>query len=122
MSALDPSPAGREPLSRLHPVHQHLPERPGWTCRACSRQWPCPAARMLLRVEYDLDRVGLSVYLAGQLFDATGDLLRSAEGPPPTPGELFDRFLAWAAPRSWRQPGHPPRHRPGPARVRRPPT
>ncbi|MFI7081748.1 nuclear transport factor 2 family protein [Micromonospora sp. NPDC049903] len=100
----------REPLGRLHPVYRHLPERPGWTCRACARDWPCPAARMLLRVEYDLDRVGLSVYLAGQLFDATGDLLRLTEGAPPSPGELFDRFLAWATPQSWRQP--PPRRQP----------
>ncbi|MFF0720105.1 nuclear transport factor 2 family protein [Micromonospora sp. NPDC003816] len=103
MAALSSSP-DREPLGRLHPVYQHLPDRPRWTCRACSRDWPCPAARMLLRVEYDLDRVGLSVYLAGQLFDATGDLLRLTEGPLPTPGELYNRFLAWATPQSWRAP------------------
>ncbi len=36
---------------------------------------------MLLRVEYGADRVGLSVYLAGMLFDATGDLLRHTRGP-----------------------------------------
>ncbi|GGM41078.1 hypothetical protein GCM10011608_27300 [Micromonospora sonchi] len=89
-------PLGREPLSRLHPVHQHLPERPGWRCRACGAAWPCPMARMLLRAEYGPDRVGLSVYLAGVLFDATEDLMR--ETPPPTPGELFERFLAWNAP------------------------
>ncbi|MGW0507347.1 nuclear transport factor 2 family protein [Micromonospora sp. NPDC003241] len=104
MRTPNPPPARREPLGRLHPVYRHLPERPGWTCRACARDWPCPAARMLLRVEYDVDRVGLSVYLAGQLFDATGDLLRLTEGAPPSPGELFDRFLAWATPQSWRQP------------------
>ncbi|MFD1085889.1 hypothetical protein [Micromonospora andamanensis] len=40
---------------------------------------------MLLRHEYGADRVGLSIYLAGQLFDATGDLLWLAGGRPPTP-------------------------------------
>ncbi|GIJ22651.1 hypothetical protein [Micromonospora lutea] len=54
---------------------------------------------MLLRHEYGPDRVGLSVYLAGMLFDATGDLLRLAGSPPPAPDELFERFLAWVAPR-----------------------
>ncbi|MDG4798581.1 hypothetical protein [Micromonospora sp. WMMD1082] len=98
MSAPHFSPDRRQPLGRLHPVHQHLPQRPGWSCRVCSAAWPCPTARMLLRIEYGPDRVGLSVYLAGMLFDATGDLLRRADCPPPTPMELFDRFLAWTAP------------------------
>ncbi|BCJ57316.1 hypothetical protein [Micromonospora endophytica] len=52
---------------------------------------------MLLREEYGADRIGLSVYLAGVLFDATGDLIQ--QNPPPTPAELFERFLAWNAPR-----------------------
>ncbi|WP_341720295.1 hypothetical protein QQG74_11595 [Micromonospora sp. FIMYZ51] len=95
-------PARDQPLSRLHQVHRHLPERPSWRCRACGGAWPCPVARMLLRVEYGPDRVGLSVYLAGLLFDATGDLMH--ETPPPTPAELFERFLAWTTPRAPRSP------------------
>ncbi|WFE43846.1 nuclear transport factor 2 family protein [Verrucosispora sp. WMMD1129] len=90
---------GSQPLSRLHRVHRHLPRRPDWSCAACTAAWPCPTARMLLRHEYGPDRAGLSIYLAGQLFDATGDLLWLAGGRPPTPAELFERFLGWAAPR-----------------------
>ncbi|WP_081476072.1 nuclear transport factor 2 family protein [Micromonospora maris] len=98
MRALNLSPDQGQPLGRWHPVHRHLPVRPGWSCGVCAAPWPCPRARMLLRVEYGADRVGLSVYLAGMLFDATGDLLRHTGGPLPAPEELFDRFLAWTAP------------------------
>ncbi|MFE9690073.1 hypothetical protein [Micromonospora sp. NPDC005806] len=71
--------------------------RPLWLCRVCAAAWPCPTARMLLRVEYRQDRVALSVYLAGCLFDATADLIKLNPNPGLTPGELFDRFLAWTA-------------------------
>ncbi|MFE9919656.1 hypothetical protein ACFYPG_31330 [Micromonospora sp. NPDC005553] len=53
---------------------------------------------MLLRAQYGNDRVGLSIYMAGQLFDATADLLRLNPEPEPDPQELFTRFLAWTAP------------------------
>lgn len=52
---------------------------------------------MLLRVEYRADRVALSVYMAGQLFEATADLCRLNPDPAPDPRELFARFLAWTA-------------------------
>ncbi|MFC4091651.1 hypothetical protein [Micromonospora sp. GCM10011541] len=54
---------------------------------------------MLLRVEYAGNAVALSVYLAGQLFDATADLIKLNPSPAPSPADLFDRFLAWAAQR-----------------------
>ncbi|WP_406068128.1 hypothetical protein [Micromonospora sp. NBC_01638] len=92
-----PPIADHQPLSNLHPVHQHLPRRPLWLCRVCSARWPCAFARMLLRVEYEADQVALSIYMASQLFDATADLCALNPDPGPDPGELFDRFLAWTA-------------------------
>ncbi|MET8278159.1 hypothetical protein [Micromonospora sp. NPDC005174] len=89
-------PAGG-PLTGLHPVHQHLPRRPTWLCRICAATWPCAGARMLLRVQYEADRVGLSVYLASQLFEATADLLTLNPDAVPDPRELFDRFVVWTA-------------------------
>ncbi|MBY8871217.1 hypothetical protein K7640_05070 [Micromonospora sp. PLK6-60] len=71
--------------------------RPLWLCRVCAGPWPCQPARLLLLLEYRRDRVGLSVYLAGCLFDAAGDLLKLNAKPEPSPAELFDRFLAWTA-------------------------
>lgn len=52
---------------------------------------------MLLRVQYEADRVGLSVYLASQLFEATADLLTLNPDAVPDPRELFDRFVVWTA-------------------------
>ncbi len=74
--------------------------RPLWLCRVCAAAWPCPPARLLLTLEYRRDRVALSVYLASQLFDATADLIKLNPNPALTPVELFDRFLAWTAPRT----------------------
>ncbi|MEU8311678.1 hypothetical protein ACFYPF_03400 [Micromonospora sp. NPDC005223] len=89
----------RHPLSNVHRIYQHLPMRPLWLCRVCAAPWPCATARMLLRHEYRQDRVSLSVYMSSCLFDATGDLLALNPNPGPQPGELFDRFLAWTAPK-----------------------
>ncbi|MDG4779927.1 hypothetical protein O7614_09750 [Micromonospora sp. WMMD961] len=98
MTAPKASPSrDHQPLTGLHPVHQHLPRRPSWLCRVCAATWPCACARMLLRVEYGADRVALSIYMASQLFDATADLLKLNPEPAPDPRELFDRFLAWTA-------------------------
>ncbi|WP_435818239.1 hypothetical protein [Micromonospora matsumotoense] len=71
--------------------------RPLWRCRTCAAPWPCQPARLLLTREYRRDRVGLSVYLASQLFEATADLVRLNPHPAPSPAELFDRFLSWTA-------------------------
>ncbi|WP_255597752.1 hypothetical protein [Micromonospora sp. RL09-050-HVF-A] len=46
-------------------------------------------------MDYRGDRVGLSVYMAGRLYDATGDLVTLNPNAVPAPAELFDRFLAW---------------------------
>ena len=67
----------------------HLPEQPGWDCLACRQPWPCPPARVRLGEEYGRDRVSLSMYMAGLLNEAAGEI------PSVTPQELFERFVAW---------------------------
>ncbi|MEU8406127.1 hypothetical protein AB0C19_07965 [Micromonospora sp. NPDC048842] len=47
--------------------------------------------------------MGLSVYLAGQLFDAVADLYQLRPNDMPTPGEIFARFLGWNDPRKRNQ-------------------
>lgn len=69
--------------------------RPLWLCRVCAAPWPCQPARLALTRDYRQDRVGLSVYLAGRLFDATGDLVTLNPNAVPPPAELFERFPAW---------------------------
>ncbi|MFC8298575.1 hypothetical protein [Micromonospora orduensis] len=78
-------------------VRPHLAMRPLWLCRVCAAAWPCAPARLLLAMEYRADRVALSAYMAGQLFEATADLCRLNPDPAPDPRELFARFLAWTA-------------------------
>ncbi|MEV7331602.1 hypothetical protein [Micromonospora sp. NPDC093244] len=92
-------PSNEQPahLRQRRAVRPHLPMRPLWLCKVCAAAWPCPPARMLLRIEYRADRVALSVYMASQLFDATADLCRLHPNPTPDPQELFARFLAWTA-------------------------
>ncbi|MFG1678394.1 hypothetical protein [Micromonospora sp. NPDC049282] len=80
----------------------HLPVRPIWLCRCCAQPWPCGVARLALAAEYADDRVGLSVYLCGQLYDAATDLHRLNPNDAPSPQALFARFIAWARP--WRCP------------------
>ncbi|MEV4715118.1 hypothetical protein [Micromonospora sp. NPDC049374] len=74
----------------------HTPLRPMWCCRACGQPWPCGPARLRLRTEYDADRPGLSIYLAGLMYEAMRDLYHFNAHDAPEPGVLFDRFLAWA--------------------------
>ncbi|SCE97650.1 hypothetical protein GA0070216_103472 [Micromonospora matsumotoense] len=76
-------------------IRPHVPMRPLWLCRVCAAPWPCQPARLLLTMDYRQDRVGLSVYMAGRLFDATGDLVTLNPNAVPPPAELFERFLAW---------------------------
>ncbi|MFF0123167.1 flavin reductase [Micromonospora arida] len=69
----------------------HLAARPSWRCRVCGAPWPCSPARLALLGEYRGDRIGLLIYLATLLYEATGDL----------PGQtgrdrLTDRFITWA--------------------------
>ncbi|MFV2103437.1 hypothetical protein [Micromonospora sp. LOL_024] len=77
----------------------HTPLRPMWCCRADGQPWPCGEARLLLRVEYDGNLPGLSIYLVGLMYEAIRDLYQLNPADGPTPAALFDRFLAWAAPR-----------------------
>ncbi|PZF95842.1 hypothetical protein [Micromonospora endophytica] len=97
-----PTP-GRGPLpERPRPVGAqapHTPLRPMWCCRACGQPWPCAPARLLLRAEFDRNRTGLSIYLAGLMYEAMRDLYHLNPHDGPDPKALFARFLAWAAPR-----------------------
>ncbi|MCZ7419709.1 hypothetical protein O7605_09300 [Verrucosispora sp. WMMA2121] len=73
----------------------HTPLRPMWCCRADGQPWPCGQARLLLRVEYDGNLPGLSIYLAGLMYDAMRDLYHLNPHDAPTPTTLFTRFIAW---------------------------
>ncbi|MEV6690150.1 hypothetical protein AB0M35_01550 [Micromonospora sp. NPDC051196] len=86
-----------------HPSHPralganapHTPLRPMWCCRVDGQPWPCAEARLLLRVEFDRNTVGLTIYLAGLMYEAMRDLyhLNPHDGPEPT--ALFARFVGW---------------------------
>ncbi|WP_347404837.1 hypothetical protein [Micromonospora sp. WMMD1102] len=101
------APAGQlDSLHRDHPRAagpparpSHLPRRPLWLCRACAAEWPCLTARSLLVVEYVVDPVGLSVYLATMLQAALEDHRRLSPDPGPDPARMYARFLGWAKPR-----------------------
>ncbi|MBU2667784.1 flavin reductase, partial [Actinoplanes bogorensis] len=58
-----------------------------WDCLACTRPWPCDPAREELATE--LGRTSLAMYLFAYLNEAAGVM------PGVTPGELYERFLAW---------------------------
>ncbi|NGM11453.1 hypothetical protein O3597_15975 [Verrucosispora sp. WMMA2044] len=73
----------------------HTPLRPIWCCRVDGQPWPCGQARLLLRVEYDGNLPGLSIYLAGLMYEAMRDLYRLNPHDGPTPTTLFTRFMAW---------------------------
>ncbi|GIJ27157.1 hypothetical protein Vqi01_23190 [Micromonospora qiuiae] len=74
----------------------HTPLRPMWCCRADGQPWPCGEARLLLRVEYDGNPIGLSIYLAGLMYEAMRDLYHLNPHDAPDPAALFTRFLAWS--------------------------
>jgi hypothetical protein len=67
----------------------HNPIRPGWSCRGCGDDWPCPSRRQQLQAEYVDARVSLTLYLAACMVDAAFDL------PIAPAGVLYDRFLGW---------------------------
>ncbi|WP_233219507.1 hypothetical protein [Micromonospora sp. RP3T] len=52
-------------------------------------------AMLALRETYESDPVGLSIHMAGCLFDATGDLYRLDPCGMPRPEALFTRFVGW---------------------------
>ena len=74
--------------------------RPLWICKRCAHPWPCAEARLALVAEYAGDRIGLSVYLCGQLYDAAVELHRLNPDEAPGPQALFARFVGWAHVRS----------------------
>ncbi|WP_018785198.1 hypothetical protein [Micromonospora sp. CNB394] len=74
----------------------HLPIRPLWICKRCAHPWPCAEARLALLTEYAADRLALSVYLCGQLYDAAQELHRLNPHEAPSPQALFARFVGWA--------------------------
>lgn len=72
----------------------HIPDRPSWDCRACTRDWPCDPAREHLAAE--LPPVQLGVYAAVTLGEAVQDM------PATPPAELYDRFIGWTRPAAGR--------------------
>ncbi|WP_307804068.1 hypothetical protein [Micromonospora echinofusca] len=84
-------------------LRQHQPVRPLWLCRACAAAWPCPAARLSLRIEYADNQVGLAMYLCALMHDAITDRARVQPTHRDDPQEIFTRFLAWT--RGGRTPG-----------------
>jgi hypothetical protein len=74
----------------------HFPHVPAWDCRTCSQPWPCPDRRGMLAAEPD--RLHVTLFLAGCLDAAAGDLAGTTEN-------LYERFLGW-------------NHAPGPAAMR----
>ncbi|GIJ23516.1 hypothetical protein Vlu01_41400 [Micromonospora lutea] len=53
-------------------------------------------ARLLLKVEYGRNEIGLSIYLSGLFYEATRDLYHLNPHDGPTPRALFTRFVAWS--------------------------
>jgi hypothetical protein len=67
----------------------HVPQRPGWECRACGHEWPCPVARRCLQAEYAVEPVNVALYAASQFSAASVDL------PGESAGEMYVRFVGW---------------------------
>jgi hypothetical protein len=78
----------------------HSPRRPHWICRVCCLPWPCGEARLALVRDYAGATASLRIYLASCLHEATRDLLTLNRYDAPGPEALWNRFLAWAAPRT----------------------
>ncbi|PTA47032.1 hypothetical protein C8054_05830 [Micromonospora sp. RP3T] len=83
------------PGPNASPLLDHRAVRPLWHCRRGCGTWPCPMAMLALRETYESDPVGLSIHMAGCLFDATGDLYRLDPCGMPRPEALFTRFVGW---------------------------
>ncbi|GAB3967763.1 flavin reductase [Plantactinospora veratri] len=74
------------PHARFRP---HTPARPSFRCRTCGAPWPCQPARLNLLHAYRDNRIGLLIYLAGQLQHALQDL------PTADPRDLAARIVYW---------------------------
>ncbi|MEU7570365.1 hypothetical protein [Micromonospora sp. NPDC049240] len=73
----------------------HTPTRPMWFCRVDGQPWPCPEARLRLRVEFEGALPALTIYLAGMLYEAMKDLFHLNPHDGPTPQALYERFVGW---------------------------
>lgn len=67
----------------------HVPDRPGWDCRACGEEWPCPVARQRLRQEHATDPVSVALYAAAQHAAMCVDMAELSAG------ELYVRCFGW---------------------------
>jgi hypothetical protein len=64
----------------------HTPLRPSWLCVMDGKPWPCDPAREEMA---DDCRITRAIMMSVMLDLAAGDM------PTATPGELFERFVAW---------------------------
>lgn len=79
---------------RVFPVPpEHVPDRPGWTCRACNEEWPCAPARAGLTRQYATDPTSIAMLMWTRLEEFALD-----QGPGPLDA-AFNRFIAWTRPR-----------------------
>lgn len=69
---------------------EHVAERPGWNCRACTAAWPCPTAKGELLAEFQEFPSMLVIHLHGLMGEAAHDL--------GTASSLRARFLGWVSP------------------------
>lgn len=88
---LRPEPSPFDLRSR----EEHRPYRPNWFCRIDSHPWPCATARLLLNAAYADNRAGLTIFMAGMLYNAMRDLYRLNPDDGPAPYTLFTRFVSW---------------------------
>jgi hypothetical protein len=72
---------------------EHTPTRPGWSCSACLKAWPCAPAKVQLSEQYVGNVTALRIYAAQQMWDAIDDSTLTALGP--SPYGLRERFLDW---------------------------
>ncbi|MFI5833973.1 hypothetical protein ACIA5A_09895 [Micromonospora sp. NPDC051300] len=90
-----PGPEAKHPGYHTSTEPPHTPLRPSWACRACGQPWPCPHARLLLRVDYETNMPGLTIYLAGLMYEAMRDLYHLNPHDGQSPSEMFERFVGW---------------------------
>ncbi len=83
----------------------HVPDRPGWRCRACGEGFPCVTRRAELH--RTPDRIGAILYLATCFVEAVRDL------PGESVAALHRRFLADFHPARGVAPPAPDRRPPG---------
>lgn len=71
-------------------TNRHLPVTPGWSCRDCGDDWPCPVKQSQLLAEFHGASITLGQYLGGCFVDAAQDLVSVPAA------RLRTRFLGWA--------------------------